>query len=331
MTVYVDDMRMLARPRGARFTARWSHMTADTEAQLHEMARTLGLRPEWVQHPGTAIAHYDLVEAKREIALRQPGVVAVVYGGHASKNLIRAKRAAYAATGCHDLVGPWAPAVPFTDDGPDWQPPVPATSAPVPPAPSAPSAAGLDFTAIDFETANHDRDSVCSMGLVRVRAGRPVLQYRTLVHPPGNARVHPVHRRIHHITEEMIAGDPGALDWPQACARLVEFTGTDVLVAHNAAFETSVIRSACGTAGLEVPALRTVCTVTLSRKLLPALDSHKLPAVLAALGVDFSNHHDALADAYGAAAVAVGLARRNDASDLDALLRTCRLTPRSVN
>jgi hypothetical protein len=43
----------------------------------------------------------------------------------------------------------------------------------------------LDYTALDFETANAYRGSPCAVGLVRVRDGRPVDEQRWLIHPPA--------------------------------------------------------------------------------------------------------------------------------------------------
>ncbi|MFE6508068.1 DUF4031 domain-containing protein [Nocardioides sp. NPDC057764] len=68
MTVYVDDMRSLARV--GRVTGRWSHLFADTHDELERFARSLGLAPAWIQHPGTHREHYDLTEAKRAQAVR---------------------------------------------------------------------------------------------------------------------------------------------------------------------------------------------------------------------------------------------------------------------
>lgn len=82
MTVYVDDLGMPARVGG--FNARWSHLTADTQDELHEFAARLGLKREWFQDPtvtgkpfpakpGTFHAetwHYDVTASKRAAAIR---------------------------------------------------------------------------------------------------------------------------------------------------------------------------------------------------------------------------------------------------------------------
>jgi hypothetical protein len=69
VTVYVDDMRL--RARVGRLDARWSHMLADSEGELVEFARRLGLRPDWIQHAGDpALVHFDVTDTKRREALR---------------------------------------------------------------------------------------------------------------------------------------------------------------------------------------------------------------------------------------------------------------------
>jgi len=84
VTVYVDDARIWATVGSVR--ARWSHLLADDEAELHAFAASLGLRREWFQdprvprpgkplaRPGSLLAetwHYDVTEAKRLLALER--------------------------------------------------------------------------------------------------------------------------------------------------------------------------------------------------------------------------------------------------------------------
>ena len=66
--MYVDDMRVNARVLGR--AARWSHLLADTHEELEEFARRLGLRPAWIQRPGTVFEHYDVTDEKRRLAIR---------------------------------------------------------------------------------------------------------------------------------------------------------------------------------------------------------------------------------------------------------------------
>lgn len=69
MSVYLDDWRQLATIRG--HTSRWSHLTADSELELHELAERLGIpRRAFQSKPGKpAFDHYDIPEEMRERAI----------------------------------------------------------------------------------------------------------------------------------------------------------------------------------------------------------------------------------------------------------------------
>lgn len=81
MTLYVDDMLRPARPAGFRGpgTPKWSHMVADTTAELVHAADVLGLRRSWIQHAGTPLEHFDVTSSVRQRAL-QLGAHPMVYG-----------------------------------------------------------------------------------------------------------------------------------------------------------------------------------------------------------------------------------------------------------
>lgn len=74
MPVYVDDIFIPARVRnGARIIDdAWCHLTADSDDELHAMARRIGLRPGWAQHmenPNRWHRHYDVTRRKRAQAV----------------------------------------------------------------------------------------------------------------------------------------------------------------------------------------------------------------------------------------------------------------------
>lgn len=61
MAVYVDKATNAFRHM------KMSHMLADSENELHQMAAAVGLRREWFQNHGTP--HYDLCQSKKQLAL----------------------------------------------------------------------------------------------------------------------------------------------------------------------------------------------------------------------------------------------------------------------
>jgi hypothetical protein len=81
MAVYLDDARIPAQV--GRIRGVWSHLTADTDAELHELAGQLGLRRSWFQVSATRpeANHYDVVEAKRADALRLGAVAETTEAG----------------------------------------------------------------------------------------------------------------------------------------------------------------------------------------------------------------------------------------------------------
>ena len=93
MTVWVDDMRREGRVHrggGRSITGRWSHLMADDPDELGGFVASLGLRPEWIQQPGTPREHYDVVEHLRRRAIAA-GAVPISYP-HGTGNLIATKR-----------------------------------------------------------------------------------------------------------------------------------------------------------------------------------------------------------------------------------------------
>ncbi|MGX1701829.1 3'-5' exonuclease [Microbacterium sp. NPDC055357] len=174
----------------------------------------------------------------------------------------------------------------------------------------------LDFTAIDFETANSSSASACAVGLVRVRDGQVVEQAGWLIRPPaGHDAFFEINTRIHGIRAEDVADAP---TWSEQLDDLAAFAGADILVAHNAGFDMSVLRRACEATGDECPPYRYACSLQVARKVYQ-LESYRLPFVAAEAGFADFAHHNATADALACAHVMIDAARRMGASDIDAL------------
>jgi len=165
----------------------------------------------------------------------------------------------------------------------------------------------LDFTAIDFETANSSTASACAVGLARVRSGRVVATANWLIQPPpGHDEFQEWNTRIHGIRAHDVIG---AKRWTDQLDDLAAFAGADVLVAHNAGFDMNVIKRACDATGDLCPPYRYVCSLQVSRKVYD-LESYRLPLVAAAAGFGEFPHHDAGADAHACAQIIIDSARR---------------------
>lgn len=174
----------------------------------------------------------------------------------------------------------------------------------------------LDYTAIDFETANSSSASACSVGLVKVRGGRVVETAAWLIRPPfGHDFFSEWNTRIHGIVEADVVD---ALEWHEQLIDLTTFVADDVLVAHNAGFDMGVIRGACAATGAETPTNRYLCSLQVARKTY-TLDSYRLPMAAMAAGFDDFAHHQALADAEACAAIIAHAAKRHGASTIDEL------------
>lgn len=171
----------------------------------------------------------------------------------------------------------------------------------------------LDFTAIDFETANGSAASACSVGLVKVRDGRVVDTASWLIRPPlGHDEFLEWNVRIHGIMAVDVADAPL---WSEQLHDLESFAENDPLVAHNAGFDMGVIAAACAASYVPTPSYDYLCSLQVARKTYH-LDSYRLPVAAMAAGFEDFAHHDALADAQACAAIVVHAAKRHEASDI---------------
>jgi DNA polymerase-3 subunit epsilon len=175
----------------------------------------------------------------------------------------------------------------------------------------------INFTAIDFETANSSSASACSVGLVKVRDSVVVDTAYWLIRPPaGHDEFTEWNTRIHGI----VAGDvKNALAWSEQLPDLVAFADGDTLVAHNAQFDMGVIAGGCAASLITTPPFTYACSLLIARKTYN-LDSYKLPVAAMAAGFEDFEHHNALADALACAAIIVHAAKRHEATDLTELL-----------
>lgn len=158
----------------------------------------------------------------------------------------------------------------------------------------------LNFAAIDFETANNERTSVCSVGIVVVRDGLFADTYYSLIQPEPNYYTYWC-TRVHGLTCEDTDQAPLFPDVWADVAPLIEGLP---LVAHNKAFDEGCLKAVFRCYQMDYPDYEFHCTCIGARRRLPWLPNHQLHTVAEACGYHLANHHHALADAEACAWIA---------------------------
>jgi len=165
-----------------------------------------------------------------------------------------------------------------------------------------------NFVAIDFETANFEQSSVCSVGIVIVKDGEIVDNFYSLIHPTPNyynARCHEVHGLCCSDTEDA----PEFPEvWEQAEKKIREYfpyiaDGEVPFVAHNKAFDENCLKAVFAAYELRYPTYEFECTLLKARKVWPD-GHHNLDIIAGYCGYDLTQHHHALADAEACAVIA---------------------------
>lgn len=157
-----------------------------------------------------------------------------------------------------------------------------------------------DFAAIDFETANQHRTSICSVGLVIVRNEEIVDRFYSLIQPEPNFYIY-WNTRIHGITQ---ADTENALVFPFVWKEIEPRIEGLPLVAHNKAFDEGCLKAVFRMYCMDYPDYEFFCTLQSSRRAIKNLPNYQLQTVAACCGYQLDHHHHALADAEACAWIA---------------------------
>ncbi len=157
-----------------------------------------------------------------------------------------------------------------------------------------------DFAAIDFETANCERSSVCSVGIVIVRDGEVADTFYSLIHPAPDYYNYWC-TQVHGLTP---ADTDDAPVFPEVWKKVAPLIEGLPLVAHNKAFDESCLKAVFRVYQMDYPDYEFHCTLLQSRKIWPT-GHHNLDIIAERCGYSLTNHHHALADAEACAAIAL--------------------------
>lgn len=167
---------------------------------------------------------------------------------------------------------------------------------------------GCDFIAVDFETATGNMDSACEIGIAFVSNLRVVGQYSSLIQPPNNY-YWSKNSSIHGISSSDTENEKLFSEVWRDIKRLF---GPVPVVAHNARFDMSVLRSCIGDDNYSDFAY--VDTLKMVRDIVPG--GHGLAACCNYFGILLKEHHRAEDDAVACAEVAIACIKTSGYSSL---------------
>lgn len=152
---------------------------------------------------------------------------------------------------------------------------------------------GIDFIAIDFETATARRASICEAGICIVKGSKVVKTQSWLVRPEDNMYSY-WNEQIHGIHPEDTESSPA---FPEVWSEIMEhLKESPVLVAHNAAFDISCIRHSLELYGLETPEISYYCSLRAARHIYD-FDCNTLDYLCDQFEIPYGTHHRAGDDA----------------------------------
>ncbi|MGM9693681.1 MAG: exonuclease domain-containing protein [Alloprevotella sp.] len=157
-----------------------------------------------------------------------------------------------------------------------------------------------DFAAIDFETANTERTSVCAVGVVIVRDGKIVEKFYSLIKPEPNYYYYWC-TRVHGLCA---ADTENAPIFPEVWKQIEPLIEGLPLVAHNKSFDENCLKAVFRLYQMVYPDYEFHCTCIAARRRWRGMPNN-LDLVAARCGHEMTNHHHALADAEACAAIAL--------------------------
>jgi DNA polymerase-3 subunit epsilon len=161
------------------------------------------------------------------------------------------------------------------------------------------------YTVFDVETPNEQNNRMSSIGITLIDDGQITGSFSSLVNPETYFR--PFNIALTGILPEEAEAAPS---FDALWETIEPFFADRILVAHNAPFDLGVLgrclRAYCLDFQRSVPY---VCTVQMTRKLLPQLPDHRLNTLCAYWEIPL-DHHRAESDSYAAAEILLRLMER---------------------
>lgn len=176
----------------------------------------------------------------------------------------------------------------------------------------------FDFVSIDFETANRNNNSACSMGIVAVKDMNIVETQYFLIQPP-TLDFDVKHISIHGITPEAVQNSP---KFPEVWMQIKHYFEENMIIAHNAQFDMSVLKCCLLDYNLELPNFCYLCSIPISTKACQGEGiSNSLSARAEYFSIDIGEHHNALSDAVTCAKLVIESVKQTNKKSFQSFCR----------
>ncbi|MDD2674743.1 exonuclease [Flavobacterium petrolei] len=149
------------------------------------------------------------------------------------------------------------------------------------------------YAILDIETTGgqFNEEGITEIAIYKFDGHEIVDQFISLVNP--EIPIQPFVVKLTGINNAMLQSAPKFFE---VAKRIIEMTNDCIIVAHNASFDYRILRTEFRRLGYDFEA-QTLCTVELSKKLLPEQPSHSLGKLVRALGIPMADRHRASGDA----------------------------------
>ncbi len=184
------------------------------------------------------------------------------------------------------------------------------------------------YAILDIETTGgkYNEEGIMEIAIHRFDGSRVVDTFISLINP--EKEIQPFVVNLTGINSNMLRTAP---KFHEVAKRIVEITEEAVLVAHNAQFDYRILRTEFRRLGYNFER-KSLCTVDLSKRLIPEADSHSLGKLVRSLGIPVSDRHRANGDALATLHLfKLLLLKDSDKSILKELVREETLGLLSVN
>ncbi|MGH1384706.1 exonuclease domain-containing protein [Kordia sp.] len=149
------------------------------------------------------------------------------------------------------------------------------------------------YAIVDIETTGgkYNEEGITEIAIYRFDGHEVVDQFISLVNP--EREIQPFVVNLTGINSKMLRDAP---KFYEVAKRIVEITTDCIIVAHNATFDYRILQMEFKRLGFDYKR-KSLCTVELSKKLIPEMESYKLGKLVRALGIPMSDRHRASGDA----------------------------------